>query len=262
MKTFKLLKNIGLVLFLGLTFTACSSSDDNKEAGSDNSGFFDPKGNWKVTVEDSYNNSTEVYTFSTDADGISHDSYGDIGYTKLSYKNKQVTMTLKDYEGYTVPSITFDAPNPEASQFVTVEEYDDIDDNGQMKTFKSKITLERTSKSGNPNPNPEPEPKKSIEGIWEHSNSKYQLKIEGSKAIIYNLDHAPAYFPKKLVGDTFYDRITKTGEKTWSADFYQWRFTDDDYENGRWVNEGNVTLELSTDGNQFYQGTRTFNRIK
>ncbi|TDS65083.1 hypothetical protein [Myroides indicus] len=30
MKTFKLLKNIGLILFLGLVTTACSSSDDNK----------------------------------------------------------------------------------------------------------------------------------------------------------------------------------------------------------------------------------------
>lgn len=152
---------------------------------------------------------------------------------------------------------TFDAPIPEANKFITRLVYEnEIGNNSET----CNVTLERTSKSDNPNPNPEP--KKSIEGIWEHSTQKYQLKIEGNKAILYNLDNAPYYFPKKLVGDTFYDRITKTGDKIWSADSYQWRFTDDDYENGRWVNEGNVTLELNTDGNQFYQGTRTFNRIK
>ncbi|WP_158960308.1 hypothetical protein [Myroides fluvii] len=266
MKIRKLVKSMGLILFLGLTITACSSSDDNKDDDPDKIGFFNPKGDWKLTLE--YENKTRVYTFSTNEEGISTDAYGPFTKTTVSHSNKALKMNADwkwEYNGEDTMDIDlrskftilyFDADNPEANTFKTKVHYNYV--NGNSSTCY--ITLERTSKSDNPNPNPNP--KKSIEGIWEHSNSKYQLKIEASKAIIYNLDHAPVYFPKKLVGDTFYDRITKTGEKTWSADAYQWRFTDDDYENGRWVNEGNVTLELSTDGNQLYQGTRMFKRIK
>lgn len=262
MKIPKLVKSIGLILFLGLTITACSSSDNNKEAEPDQGGFFNPKGDWKLTLE--YENNTRVYTFSTNEEGISHDAYGPFTKTVLSHRNKALNMKTEwkwnddgdDTIGIDLRSkfsmLYFDAPNPEANRFMTKVLYNY--EQGSNSTCY--VTLERMSKSDGPNA------KKSIEGIWEHSNSKYQVKIEGSKAIVYNLDRAPVYFPKKLVGDTFYDRITKTGDKTWSADSYQWKFTDDDYENGRWVNEGNVTLELSTDGNQFYQGTRTFNRIK
>lgn len=268
MKIRKLVKNIGLILFLGLTIIACSSSDDSKENEPEPSGFFNPKGDWKLTLN--YENKTKVYTFSTNAEGISTDAYGPFTKTVLSHSNKTLSMKTEwkwnadedDTMSIDLRSkfslLPFDAPNPEVNMFVTKVLYN-YENGGNSTCY---VTLERTSKSDNPNPNPNPNPKNSIEGIWEHSNSKYQLKIEGSKAIVYNLDHAPVYFPKKLVGDTFYDRITKIGEKKWSADSYQWRFTDDDYENGRWVNEGSVTLELSTEGNQLYQGSRTFNRIK
>lgn len=249
------------ILFLSV---GCSSDDSTKEGpgGGNAEGSFTPKGDWKLTVEDNEEPDTGFYTFSTNDEGVSNDRYGDVGYTKLSYKNKQLTMTLVDFEGYSVPSIVFDAPDPTATKFVTVQTYQDQDYYGNIKTYTSKITLERTTFPGKPQPEPEPEPQpvKSIEGIWEHSTQKYQLKIEGSKAIVYNLDQAPYFFPKKLVGDTFYDRIVKTGEQTWSADSYQWRFTDDDYENGHWEFEGSVILTLSDDGNQLFQGTRTFNR--
>lgn len=253
----KTLLFLSLILSCSLIPIACGSDDNSDKNTGSNS--FNPEGDWKITLNDDYDNSTETFTFSTDKNGVSHDQYAEIGYTKLTYQNKKLVMTLKDYERHAVPSLEFDAPDPAANRFVTMVKDIDIDDNGATKTYTTEIILERVSKSGK---DPNPDPKKSIDGVWEHSNQKYQIKIENGKGIVYNLDQAGSHFPKKLLGDTFYDKITKKSDSTWTADFYQWRFTDDDVENGRWVNEGQVVLELSADGKSFYQGTRTFIRIQ
>lgn len=251
----KLLHQVGLFLGLLIVFGACSS-DDSSGGGDD---VFNVKGDWKITVDDSYDSSKESFYFSTDDLGESFDFYGDVGYTKLSHHDKTLTMKMKDSEGYSVPSIEFNAPDKKATKFTYEETYKEENSEGVMTNYTLRVELERLKSPGD-NPNPEPKPK-SLEGIWKHSNQKYQLKIEGNKAIIYNLDEAGSQFPKKLLGDTFYDQISKTSDRTWTADSYQWKFTDDDIENGRWVNEGKVTIELSSDGNSFYQGTRTFVRV-
>lgn len=245
---------MGFLTILIIATISCSSDDSSGEGGNKP---FNVKGDWKITIDDSYESEKQIYFFSTDEQGESYDTYGDVGYSKLSHQNNILTLKIKDLEGITVPAIDFNAPDVRATKFVHQETYKDENGSGVVETYTLHIELERLK---GPGENPSPQPK-SIEGVWKHSTQKYQIKIQGDKAIIYNLDEAGSQFPKKLLGDTFYDQISKSAARTWSATSYQWRFTDEDVENGRWVNEGGVPLTLSEDGNTFYQGTRTFYRV-
>lgn len=96
-----------------------------------------------------------------------------------------------------------------------------------------------------------------IAGDW-LLEDQYVLSISGDTAVLKSL--LDERFPKKLLGKTFYSDIAPAGNNTWRANRWQWKFIDDP-ENGRWVNEGSVNLQLNANGGVLVQGSRTFRRI-
>ncbi|MGG5507458.1 MULTISPECIES: hypothetical protein [unclassified Myroides] len=131
-------------------FVACSSDDSNdKQSQENDSGStFNAKGNWQLTVEDEEDEDfSGTYRFSTDTNGLSHDKYGEISVTQLAYKDQKLQLNFIDLYNEVVPSIIFDAPDPKATKFVTVEKHIETDDNdNEIRTFTTTITLERLSK--------------------------------------------------------------------------------------------------------------------
>lgn len=99
---------------------------------------------------------------------------------------------------------------------------------------------------------------KDIEGIWRHP-SGYELKIKDNQARIFAVHESGV--PKKLVNGLFYDEIKHEGGNTWTALFYQWRYSDNNKQDGRWVKIGKVTLVMESHKKWITEDTRSFERI-
>lgn len=96
-----------------------------------------------------------------------------------------------------------------------------------------------------------------INGFWVFKD-QYEIKIDEHTATLQTIINKN--YPQKLKNNIFYDSINHKGGNTWTANRYQWKFTDGDPNNGRWVNEGEVTFTMSADKNTFTQGSRVFSR--
>lgn len=96
-----------------------------------------------------------------------------------------------------------------------------------------------------------------IAGDW-LLDGEYVLTFGNGTAVLKSLLN-PRY-PRRFVGSTFYSEVVPTGPSTWRAHRWQWKFSGDP-ENGRWVDEGVVSLTLGPDGMTLVQGSRTFRRL-
>ena len=96
-----------------------------------------------------------------------------------------------------------------------------------------------------------------IHGFWENKGL-YVLKIEEHTATLNEL--ISKNYPQKLRHNVFYNTINHLGGNKWTANRFQWKFTDGNPNNGRWVNEGETTLTMSSDKKSFTEGNRTFVR--
>ncbi len=99
---------------------------------------------------------------------------------------------------------------------------------------------------------------KDIEGIWRHP-SGYELKIKDNQARIFTVNDSGV--PKKLITGVFYDEIKHLDGNEWSAVFYQWRYSDNNKQDGRWVKIGTVTITMDTNKKWIKENTRSFERM-
>src|SRR5690606_30398013 len=81
-----------------------------------------------------------------------------------------------------------------------------------------------------------------IEGEWKNAQG-YSIKISNGTATLSSLESSG--FPKKLLGDVFYNDIKHKSGNVWTAIRMQWKFLGSDVENGRWASEGSVEMNLS-----------------
>lgn len=96
-----------------------------------------------------------------------------------------------------------------------------------------------------------------INGFWENKG-QYVLRIDEHTATLDAL--ISKSFPAFLRHNVFYNTINHVGGNKWTANRFQWKYTDGNPNNGRWVNEGEVILTMSSDKRSFTQGNRTFVR--
>lgn len=96
-----------------------------------------------------------------------------------------------------------------------------------------------------------------INGEWK-SSAGYTITIKDGSAIITELGETK--YPKKLIGSLFYGDIKHLVENSWTVRRYQWKYIDNNIEDGRWVDEGMKVFKLSNDKNSLTEGSREFSR--
>lgn len=97
-----------------------------------------------------------------------------------------------------------------------------------------------------------------IFGDWRFEN-QYDIRIEDHTAVLHNIHSKNV--PQKLRRAIFYHSINHKEGNIWTANKMQWRYTNGDINDGRWIDDGETTFTMSEDKMTFTNGTRVFKRM-